>query len=508
VESEAPGRGLTRRAALGAALGAGAGVAIQPWSALPALSAMTRAPAAADVAIVGAGLCGLTAARRLTAQGVGVAVLEARDRVGGRTLNHDLGGAKVVEMGGQWVGPLSGSFPQDRVTALAREVGVGTFPTYQTGNSVDYRYGKRFTFGGQIPLDTPAGDAEVEKAVVLLDQMAKSVPAEAPYNAPNAAVWDSTCLGTWVRENILTAEGRALFELIVEGVNSAGSAELSLLDFLFGISAAGSLEQEFNTTGGAQENRFIGGSQLISQRVAQQLGGAVVLSAPVRRIAQDATGVTVNTDSFAVRAAHVIVTAPPPIAAQISYEPSLPGRRNSLAQLMPLGAVIKVNVVYPTPFWRAHGLSGYATSDTPPVLTTFDNSPPDGSPGILVTFFEGDKARVWSARTQAERRKAVLDGLTLLFGPQASAPVDYLEHSWIDDPWTQGGYGGYLVCNAWTAVGPILTEPFGRIHWACSDLSPRWNGYMDGAVFMGERVAADLLAIRSGAQRSAAARRS
>src|SRR5918998_583274 len=100
----------------------------------------------ADAVVVGAGLAGLTAARDLDAAGVSVVVLEARDRVGGRTLNEPIGGGKVVEVGGQWVGP-----GQDRLYALAREVGVDTFPTHAHGeNLIEFR-GQTKRYTGTIP---------------------------------------------------------------------------------------------------------------------------------------------------------------------------------------------------------------------------------------------------------------------------------------------------------------------------------------------------------------------
>src|SRR5436190_21108595 len=89
-----------------------------------------------DVVVVGAGLAGLTAARAIKRAGHSVVGLDARDRVGGRNLDRSIGGGKVVELGGEWAGP-----GQDRVLALAKELGVATFDAYADGNSIYYRQG-------------------------------------------------------------------------------------------------------------------------------------------------------------------------------------------------------------------------------------------------------------------------------------------------------------------------------------------------------------------------------
>ena len=102
----------------------------------------------ADVAVVGAGLAGLAAARDLAAQGKTVCVLEARDRVGGRTLNEPIGDDKIVEIGGQWVGPT-----QHRVNALISELGLETHPTYTEGRNLFERAGKL----RQLPRHDPPG---------------------------------------------------------------------------------------------------------------------------------------------------------------------------------------------------------------------------------------------------------------------------------------------------------------------------------------------------------------
>ena len=442
-----------------------------------------------DVVVVGAGLAGLAAARALTARGASVAVLEARDRVGGRTLNHDIGDGKVVEVGGQWIGP-----GQDRLAALARELGVETFPTYATGHNLLEYGGSVRRYRGTIPRINPAVLADVQQAQTRLNRLARKVPLDAPWEAPNASKLDGQTMATWMRRNMATSSGRMLLELGIEAVWAAQPEDMSLLHVLFYIHSAGSLELLFDTEGGAQQDRFVGGSQRIALRMAEELGEERVgLGAPVRRIEHGADGVTVRADDVVARGRRAIVAIAPTLAGRIAYDPPLPGYRDQLTQRMPLGTVAKCMAIYSEPFWRSDGLTGQATSETGPVRLTFDNSPPDGSPGVLLGFLEGRHARELGRVRPDERRSAVIDSFTRLFGPRAATPDDYVERLWAEEEWTRGCYGCHMPTGGWTNYGPALREPIGPLHWAGAEYSTVWNGYMDGAVRSGEAAAAAAL---------------
>lgn len=448
----------------------------------------------ADVAIVGAGLAGLTAARRLVDAGVEPVVVEARDRVGGRTLNHDIGDGKVVEVGGQWVGPT-----QRRVLTLAQELGVDTFPTHDDGDNVIEWRGDLKRYRGAIPRINPAILADVAQAQVRLDRMARRVPLEAPWEADRARRWDAQTFATWLHRNVATAGARTLLELAVEAVLAQAPADLSLLHVLFYTHSGGGFDSLIGTSGGAQQDRFVGGSQLVALRVAEALGSErIALATPVRRIAHGADGVTVAGDGVELRARRAIVALPPALAGRIAYDPPLPGYRDQLTQRMAQGSVIKCMAIYAEPFWRAEGLTGQATSDIGPVRVTFDNSPPDGAPGVLLGFLEGPQARALGRRTPAERRDAVVGCFTRLFGPRAASPDAYVERVWADEEWTRGCYGCAMPTGAWTEFGPALRARVGPLHWAGAETATVWSGYMDGAVSSGERAAADIIAALGG----------
>jgi monoamine oxidase len=443
----------------------------------------------AEVVVIGAGLAGLAAARQLRGEGRDVVVLEARDRVGGRTLNADIGDGKVVELGAQWVGPT-----QHRVLALISELGLMTFRTHMAGRSVFERDGKLGHYSGTIPRTNPLGIAEVGVLMWRLNRMAREVPLEAPWRAPKAERWDCQTFETWMRRNALTAVARDILRLAIIGVWAVEPRDVSLLHVLFYIRSAGSLELLTDADGGAQQDRIVGGSQLVSLRMAEGLGdGVVELEAPARAIVYGDDAVTVRTDRLEVEARRAIVAVPPALAARIAYDPPLPAVRDGLSQRMAQGSVVKCMAVYERPFWREHGLSGMATSVSGPVSVAFDNSPPDGAPGVLLGFLEGQAARRFADRPQEERRRAVAACFARFFGAGAAAPADYVDRAWAADEWARGCYGGFMGPGAWTDHGRALREPIGPLHWAGAETAVVWNGYMDGAVGSGQDAARAVL---------------
>jgi monoamine oxidase len=449
----------------------------------------------ADAIVVGAGLAGLSAARELERSGHSVVVLEARQRAGGRLESVDIGGGAWMDVGGQWIGPT-----QNRVAALARELGAATFPTFTAGENMLEYGGRRIRYTGTIPRIGPHVLADVGQAMFRLDRMAARVPLEAPWTAAKAAEWDSQTVWSWMRRNMVTRAGRAMMQVAVEAVWAAMPADVSLLHMLFYIHSGGGMDLLLDTDGGAQQDRFVEGAGTLAGRTGELLGERLITSAPVRAIQHSPDGVTVVADTVVARGRRAIVAVPPTLAGRIVYDPPLPAYRDQLTQRVPMGAVIKCLAVYPEPFWRGDGLSGSAVSPGGPVTMVFDNSPPSGSPGVLVAFLEGQWARELG-RVDAERRRIeVTTALERMFGPRAGKPEEFIEKSWADEEWSRGCYVGYTAPGVLTSFGPALRAPIGPLHWAGTETATVWNGYMDGAIQSGERAAREVGAALAGAQ--------
>ncbi len=446
-----------------------------------------------DAIVIGAGLSGLMAARRLEAAGRRVLVLEARDRVGGRTWTRPLGQAKV-DLGGQWVGPT-----QDHVLELAKALKIGTYPQYDRGRKVIELGGRRSTYRGPVPWIGAADVAELAVRIGQLELAARRVSLQDPARGKRSADLDARSVARWLDENVRRPRVRKVLEIATQMVFAGEPRDLSLLYFLHYLHAGGGLLRLTSVRGGAQAQRLVGGAQSLSLGMATALREPVVLQCPVHAVLHDGDEVVVHGSGREFRAPHVIVALPPALVADIDLGPGRSERRRQAERGMPMGSVVKCIVAYPRPFWREAGMSGEAVSDGEPIRATFDGCAADLSYCGLVAFVIADSAEGFGAQPQAERKRRVVEHLVRLFGPQAAEPTGYIDQDWSREAHSGGCYVGLMGPGVLAKVGTVLREPMGRLHFAGTETAQRWCGYFDGALRAGRRAADEVVAAQSDA---------
>jgi len=448
---------------------------------------MQDLPTSADVVVVGAGFSGLTAARALEARGLSVCVVEARSRVGGRTMAGTVGGVPV-DLGGQWLGTH-----QTLIMAEVDAQGLTLDRQYESGRFALHLLGEKKTFSEDEEGLSFAASRDLARARHRLDAMAMSLPDDA-WRGDMAGTWDAQTLETWISRNMWTAAAAQYLRLFVRSAFSCETQQMSLLCFLDQLRAAGGFDIADGLEGGAQEFTVRGGMQQVAEGIARGLRGPVCFEAPVRAIRQGESSVDVTTDRGTVRGAQVIVALAPSLAARIDFANALPVMRTHLMQRMPMGTVIKLHLAYETPFWREHGFSGLGLSDDLACGVMVDRSPEDLSMGVLVGFIDADKAVEYSARGRDARRAAIVETAVAFFGEDAREPIDYAELDWVAEEWSLGCYVSHAGPGVLTSFGEALRQPCGRIHWAGSETATRGIGYIDGAMQSGLRAADEVAA--------------
>ena len=443
----------------------------------------------ADYVIVGAGVAGLTAAYELKKKGASTLVLEARDRVGGRIWSGMLEGAEV-DWGGEWIGK-----GQPRIYQLIKELGLRTFPTYDTGRKVLELNGRISTYSGTIPRMAPWKLMQLQLAIWIIDAYANRVDMANAWNHPNAPRWDAATLESLRRTFMWSADARGTMDAAMRTIFGAESGELSMLHALAYVRSAGSLNNLISTESGFQHDRVAGGAQSVSLALAESVGAdRVMLSQPVSAIRQDDAGVSVlSANGKAYRAKRVVVAVPVPLGSRIEFTPRLPALRQQLMQRSYMGAAVKIFVRYEKAFWRERGLSGEAACGDGPISVTFDQGSEDGKTACLMAFVGGKFARTWHRLDVDERKRIIIDRLAKYFGGEARQPLSYAELDWCGEEWSGGAPITLFPTGTLSVHGAALREPVGRIHWAGRETARQCMGFIEGAVESGQRVAEEML---------------
>ncbi|AWH94093.1 flavin monoamine oxidase family protein [Dietzia lutea] len=444
-----------------------------------------------DAIVVGGGLAGLTAAYRLQTEGASVLALEASDRPGGRVLNEYLNG-NPVEGGGEWVNPES-----EQYVDLIREVGGDVYPVREGGDSIWHYEGENVRYSDWKP-PLNGDDSAFLHAVEALQAIAADIPIDAPWDAERAVDLDRRTVAEFLDAEAGDAAARAYLDVRMQMTYGLAPSRVSLLYAAAAVASFG-LPWSQAVRGAL---RVKGGPQDVAIRLAERLGDSMRYGSPVLAIDNSTRGeVRVVTPNGTHLARRVVVAMNPLDARLIDFTPELPPRRELLHRQTQNGLVIKMHLLYETPFWRDAGLSGGSVSDLSALPCTFDNTP-DGVTdiGILGGFVghHGSHSRNLGLPhgffdDAAKRRELVVESIARRFGPEAHNYLEYRETDWLREP--------YISCvdspmppGLMTLVGDATVAPCGDIHWASSEMSLRYRGSMAGAVHEGARAATEVLA--------------
>ncbi|WP_409047422.1 flavin monoamine oxidase family protein [Microbacterium sp. HA-8] len=448
-----------------------------------------------DVVVIGAGAAGLTAANDLRGAGLSVAVLEARDRIGGRLWTDEIEGA-MLEIGGQWVSP-----DQDALIETISELGLETYSRFREGDSVYVGPdGVSHRFRGEMFPVSPDTARAIAEITERLDAMVAEIDPDRPWAHEKAAEWDRISWDAWLRAQ--TDDDEAVRNLAF----ATGSAMLtkpthtfSLLQSLLMAASAGSYSHLVDADF-ILDKRVVGGLQQVPLLLAERLGADVFTGQPVRTLrwgpstgSEAAAGVTAIADGMTVRARFAIVALAPNLYSRISFEPPLPRLQHQMHQHLSMGFVIKVHAVYDTPFWRDKGLSGTAFSPYELSHEAYDNTNHGDSRGTLVGFVSDQIADDLFRLSAEERKERILESLSHYYGPEAKDPVVYYESDWGAEEWTRGAYAASFDLGGLHRYGADLRTPVGPIHFACSDLAGTGYQHVDGAIRMGREAAAHII---------------
>ena len=376
---------------------------------------------------------------------------------------------------------------------MVREYGLAMVSTAMAGrqphSSVSDR---RTTTASRFP---PLDAVALGDLFDRLEDLVAQVRPEAPWQSPQAGRLDGLSAAAGCRE-VKHPDARTFFPLFIGEMMAADPAAISVLHMAFYLHSGGGIRYLNAFEGGAQQCRIDGGAHLLCLALAERLDERVRLRHPVCAINQDAHEVVVQCvpdvkgTQSEFRADRVVVAIPPLLAQRIEFRPALRVPRAMAATGR--GCAIKVHLSYPAPVWREHGLSGWSVSTNGPLLSTVDDSPPDESAGVLTGFVTGAAASAFSVLSPAEQRDAVLAHTRRLFA-QLPPPTRCIVTDWLAEEYSAGCYAALFGPGDWLRLGPTLTAPHGRVHWAGTETSLEFFGLMEGAIRSGRRAATELL---------------
>jgi len=444
---------------------------------------MTVPQRKADVCVIGAGVAGLIAADALLAAGLSVDVFEAQAAVGGRVKDTVRANTVALELGANWF-----SSQQPLIKAQIERFGLETVETHNDGDHLIWWDGKRTSFRGAIPSLGLLKKGDIIQGMIRFDMAMAKLKNKEPWS-DTLLDYDHLSFGQWIDSTLYTRMGREFFRMVSEMVFGVESHMVSFLYVLYYSSRSVSLSSLISVAQGHQELRFKHGPGDLCRNIAATIGqDRILLNTPVRSINIADGHVDVEAKSTSGRYRAVLCAVPPPAVRQILFSPPRPASRERLLQALPMGRVIKIQVVYQRPYWQERGLSGQVMSNSYPLSYTIDNSPADGQRGVLAAFVCTSQAKQFmDART--DRKAVVAAAINQMFGCDFPEPEEVLVEDWAANEWIGGSYGAYFPPGVMTRMGELMREQEPPIYWCGAEYGQAHPCQMEGALESGLRSA-------------------
>ncbi len=487
---------LTRRQVLARAVAAAAAA-----TALPAVGGFTvRASAAGAprVAIIGAGLAGLTCALRLRQAGIQATVYEASDRVGGRvwSVRGAFGPGLVAEHGGELI-----DTGHVEIRQLCQELGLeldnllraernGTEPLY-------------YFDGAPYTVRQAEEDYNGVYQKLHSDVSAASYPTTYTTSTQRGRELDAMSIVDWIEESVpggMRSKFGQLLEVIYTieyGRESSDQSALNLL-YLIGYIGQGKLrlfgpsDEKYHVRGGNDQIPAALVSNLASDQV--RLGSELVA---VRRTTAGAyaLGIRSGNKTQTVTADRVVLTLPFTLLRDVDFSGAgFSAVKTRAIRELGMGTNTKLNVGFSRRHWETLGCTGDTASDTGYQNTWEVSRGQPGPSGILVDYTGGRIGDALGSGTPEFRAGRFLDQLEpVLPGIRGAWDGKVQRFHWPSHRWSKGSYSCYRV-GQYTAFGGAESEVEGACHFAGEHTTQDFQGYLNGAVFTGERAAAEVVA--------------
>jgi len=409
-----------------------------------------------DVIIIGAGFTGLTAALELKRRGKDVVVLEARDRVGGRVESQVNGLGERIDTGGQFA-----CDDMVNVMALLRAHGHALVSPAFEGEDVS------------VPPAQAQSLARARQGAMELRDRYVGIDPDDPAIA-------GLTVAAWLARQPEDADQKAAFRSMLEGLWCQPIDAVPLWCMI---------DNDRRITNEQFELQHFPARTMhaLAEDLGAELGDQVHISTPALRIDWSEAGVTVSTPSGAIEAREAIVALPPSMASRLDYAPALPARLAHALSVWRSGSVIKLFIRYERPFWLDKGLSGVVMFRDPAGLFACDTGTPERP--ALTGFIGGPSALEWRERGAQGIRDGFIAYLAGALGPEAATPLDVLIRDWSDDEWSGGAYSDLILDMGARDAEAVITAGCPPIRFACSEISPEYPGYVEGAIVAGRLVA-------------------